>query len=225
MIDIPCVEGRNLSHYFDSALSKGLATFSLKIMPGEVVGLLGPSGSGKSTLGDLLLGLMKPQSGAVFWQGRDLSHLSRMTRRALVGRFNKLYQDPVASFPSRIPLRNIFSDLLDLTGRPPAELAKILDAVRLSPELLDRDPEKLSGGELQRLALVRVLLLQPLFLVADEPTSRLDPTAQALVARLIRHCAETTSCGVLFISHDPALLRVIADRIVSLSVQNEAGPL
>ncbi|HEY0212122.1 MAG TPA: ATP-binding cassette domain-containing protein [Paenirhodobacter sp.] len=178
----------------------------LDLHPGEIIGVWGPSGCGKSTLGDVLLGLATPERGAV-------------TRQQGIRpvRFQKLYQDPPSAFPRHIRLGRALEDLVQLHGLNAGRIPALMERLRLNPVLLSRRPTEVSGGELQRLALLRVLLLDPVYLFADEPTSRLDLITQAEVTALLVEVARESGMAVLIVSHDAGLLRKTADRVISLS--------
>lgn len=187
-------------------LVQGMTT---AIGAGEVVGLCGPSGSGKTTLGDTLLGLRRVQAGRVAWRPDAARPAARQ----------KLYQDPGAAFAPWRPLRASLADALAGTGRRRAALpgmaAPLLARMRLDPALLDRRPAEVSGGELQRIAIARTLLGEPLFLFADEPTSRLDPlTEREVLLCLAELAAGGTAC--LLASHDPDVLGAMARRVIRL---------
>lgn len=185
----------------------------LDLHPGEIVGIWGPSGCGKSTLGDVLLGLTRPDAG-------------RVTRGAGLApqRFQKLYQDPPSAFPRCLALGRALDDLVRLHRLDAARIPPLMSRLRLSPALLARRPTEVSGGELQRLALLRLLLLDPVFLFADEPTSRLDLITQAEVTGLLTEVARETGMALLIVSHDPDLLSRSADRVISLAAPETAGP-
>ncbi|SCY71571.1 ABC transporter ATP-binding protein [Paracoccus tibetensis] len=185
----------------------------LDLQPGEIVGIWGPSGCGKSTLGDVLLGLARPDQG-------------RVTRGAGLApqRFQKLYQDPPSAFPRCLALGRALDDLVRLHRLDGARIPQLMSRLRLSPALLARRPAEVSGGELQRLALLRLLLLDPVFLFADEPTSRLDLITQAEVTGLLTEVARETGMALLIVSHDPELLSRSADRVISLASPETAGP-
>lgn len=176
----------------------------LKIHPGEILGVTGESGCGKSTLGDVLLGLVRPEFGSV-----------RRGAGAAI-RFQKLYQDPPSAFPRHVRLGRVLDDLVHLHRLDEARVTRLMERLRLHPDLLSRRPTEVSGGELQRLALLRVLMLDPVFLFADEPTSRLDLITQARMTELLAETARETGMALLIVSHDPELIRKTADWVLEL---------
>lgn len=198
------VEGRRLAKAFEGR--PVLRGADVAVRRGEVVAVLGPSGCGKTTLGDLLLGLLRPDAGE-----------ARRAPGLPPWRFQKLHQDPPSAFAPRFTMRQGLADLARRHGLERTALDAPLARLRLAPALLDRRPAELSGGELQRFALLRALALDPVFLFADEPTSRLDPVTQQDVAMLLRACAEERGLGVLLVTHDAALARKLADRVLELA--------
>lgn len=177
----------------------------LSIRQGEIVGLAGPSGIGKSSLGDALLGLLPVQQGQIH-RKHDSEGL----------KFQKLYQDPPAAFAAKIPLKRLLRDLLELHQLSAADLEALLESMGIDDAVLERPAEAVSGGELQRIALARVLLLDPVFLVADEPVSRLDPITARQVLNLLVRRARERHCAVLLISHDQQQLQQLCDRVFNL---------
>jgi ABC-type glutathione transport system ATPase component len=180
----------------------------LSVQPGEIVGVTGPSGSGKSSLGDILLGLLAPDAGRV-------SRAEGVSRH----RYQKIYQDPPSAFPPRATIRRTLVDLVALHGLKASAILPLMHRLRLNPSLLDRRPGEVSGGELQRFALLRVLLLDPVFLFADEPTSRLDPITQQETIALLVELAREKGCALLIVSHDTALIEKTCDRTIAIGTQ------
>ncbi|MFC4169682.1 ABC transporter ATP-binding protein [Teichococcus aestuarii] len=194
----PVVVGRGLAKtYEERTLFAGL---DLEVPAGEIVSVTGASGCGKSTLGNILLGLCRPDHGKVWHQPGVARH-----------RFQKLYQDPPSSFAPHLPVGRGYTDLAKLHEISLGSLLPILDRLGLAGSLLERLPGQLSGGELQRLSLARSLFLRPLFLFADEPSSRLDPLAQQRVIQLLDELAEEKRLAVLLVTHDEAIAAKISN--------------
>ncbi len=189
----------------------------LHLPRGGVLGISGPSGSGKSTLGDILLGLRRPLAGSVEWAGVDIvaDPAAMASRRQ---RYQKLHQDPVKAFVPHLTFARQFRALEEVrSGLSIArDLPPLLDRLKVSDRLMSRRPGEVSGGEAQRLALARILLLDPVAIIADEPTSRLDPVVQRDVIRLLRDIVDQDRLGLVLISHDQALLAAVADDHLSL---------
>jgi peptide/nickel transport system ATP-binding protein len=186
----------------------------LHVPNGGVLAITGPSGCGKSTLGNVLLGLLAPTAGSVEWAGeRVASALPRLRQR-----YQKLHQDPMTAFAPHLPVGRQLKALERVkTGLCVSrDLPALLDRLRLRPELLARLPSAISGGEAQRLALARLLLLDPDLIIADEPTSRLDPVVQKETMDLLRAMVDERRMGVVLISHDRAMTEAVADEIVRL---------
>lgn len=178
---------------------------SADIGKGEFVAVTGPSGSGKTSFGNILLGLLKADRGSV-WRAPGLPRTA----------FQKIYQDPAAAFAPTVSLRRSLLDLLALHRLPWDELAALLARLRLPPALLDRLPSQVSGGELQRFAIARVLMVRPALIFADEPTSRLDPITQQETLFLLREHALQHQCAVLLVTHDQDIAASLAQRHIRL---------
>lgn len=176
---------------------------SLNIFSGERWAFLGPSGVGKTSFCDLLLGIRAPSAGRV---------VRRQGLRATA--FQKLFQDPVAAFAPRVRLRLALDDLLRLHAIPWQRAYEFLERLKLDDSLLDRMPHEVSGGELQRIALIRTLLVEPQLLVADEPTSRLDPLTQQMVINLLSAELEAKQTALVLVTHDAHIARHMADKIL-----------
>jgi ABC-type glutathione transport system ATPase component len=191
---------------------------TLSIKKGETLGLVGESGSGKSTLGRITLRLIEPTSGAVRFDGTDLTQLSGKELRKFRPRMQILFQDPDTALDPRMTVRQCVEEPLaiwSLRGKEETEdrIAGLLGQVGLSPDLIDRYPFEISGGQKQRVALARVLTLNPGFLVADEPTAALDLSVQAQVLSLIKTIQKRTNLTLLFISHDLQVIGQMSDRV------------
>lgn len=179
---------------------------SFSINKGEVVGVVGDSGCGKSSLGDALLGLLPVSAGLV----------TRSNHTAKPYQWLKLYQDPPSAFTSSVSLGTLLKDLVDLHNIAQERIVPLMTRLNLPESILQRTCLDVSGGELQRFAILRALLLDPVFLFADEPTSRLDPITAKDVTNLLVELARETGCAVLMVSHDPDLVRKTCDTVITL---------
>ncbi|SEF95094.1 ABC transporter ATP-binding protein [Marinobacterium lutimaris] len=186
----------------EQTLAKDL---SFKIHRGEVIGVVGDSGCGKSTLGDTLLGL-QPSYG-----GKIKRHCSKTTHR-----WQKLYQDPTAAVSHAVSLGTLLNDTIKRHRIDKSRVAPLMERLGLAEALLTRRADSVSGGELQRFCMLRALLLDPVFLFADEPTSRLDPITAQSVSQLLVDVARETNCAVMLVSHDPHLIEKRCDRVVRI---------
>lgn len=177
----------------------------LTLGAGEVVAISGPSGCGKTTLGNALLGVAHADSGQV-----------QRPSGVPQWKFQKLYQDPPAAFSPFRTLGQALDDVRHLHRLPDDSQARWMQALGLDAGLLTRLPHEVSGGELQRFALLRLMLLQPAFIFADEPTSRLDPITQRNTMRVLCETAEEQGCSVLLVSHDADLARASSQRHIHM---------
>ncbi|MGL6289010.1 ATP-binding cassette domain-containing protein [Aeromonas hydrophila] len=180
---------------------------NLTLAPGQVTALTGPSGGGKTTLGNLVTGFRPLQQGAIMRQPLLCDE-----------QIQKLYQDPPAAFIARLPLAVQFADLQKRHGIERPRVDHWLGQLGLSPDLLVNTPEQVSGGELQRLALARAMLLNPKVLFADEATSRLDPISQQQVISVLKQCVERDGLSLLLVSHDPYLVKHMADEVITVGM-------
>jgi peptide/nickel transport system ATP-binding protein len=194
---------------------------SLDVREGEVVGVVGPTGAGKSTLAMLLVRLLEPDGGSVRFEGADLLAAKGSALRAARRRVQLLFQDPYEALSPRLTVGAAVREPLDVQGLGLAEwrderVRTELATVRLPSDaaFLARHTHELSGGQLQRLALARALILEPKLLVADEPVSMLDPSEQAKMLQLLKHLQVERGMAMVFISHDLAVVLRVADRVV-----------
>lgn len=199
-------------------LVRAVVRASLAIDRGETVGVVGESGSGKTTLALLLTGLLRPDAGQVFFAGRDITRLNARERKEYRRKVQVVFQHPETAFNPRWKLVRSLAEPYRLHGLPFAleALVEQLKIVGLVEEHLDRYPFQLSGGELQRAAIARVMALKPEFVVLDEPTSMLDAITQAQIIRLLQEIQRITGVAYLFISHDLELAKLFCRRIYCL---------
>ncbi|WP_280264025.1 ABC transporter ATP-binding protein [Nocardia abscessus] len=194
---------------------------SLRIGPGETLGLVGESGSGKSTIGRCVAALQRPTSGVVRVRGQDIAGLSPRKLRPIRRRFGFVFQDPASSLNPRLTVGECVAEPLIVhkagsSAQIRARVRRLLDDVRLPAGTERRYPHELSGGQRQRASLARALVLDPDLLVADEPTSALDVSVQAAVLELFGQLQRECGWACLFISHDLAVVDQLADRIMVL---------
>ncbi len=196
---------------------RAVAEADLAIARQEVVGLVGESGSGKTTLGRTILRLVEPAEGAVLFEGRDITHLRERQLRAVWRRMALVFQDPLSSFNPRHTIAHALATPLRIAGAAgdvPDRVAAALGRVKLPPEVRDRYPHELSGGQLQRAALARALMLSPAFVVADEAVSKLDVSVRSQVLNLFKDLQSSLQVSFLFITHDLHVARYVCDRVV-----------
>ena len=192
---------------------------SVSVKKGEIFGLAGESGSGKTTTGRLLLKLIKPTGGRIFFKDKDLTLLKDREMRSLRRQMQIIFQDPYESLNPRMLIRTIIEEPLLIQGRGGKEMTelvhKAMEDVQLIPpeEFLLRYPHELSGGQRQRVAVARALVLNPEFVVADEPVSMFDVSIRAEILNLMIDLVEKYRISFLYITHDLALTRHICDGI------------
>ena len=186
-------------------------SFDLALRPGEIVAATGPSGCGKTTLGNVLLSLLPPDAGVVKPMAGAARH-----------RFQKIWQDPVSAFAPRAALGTALGDVAARHGLEAGLAGRLLARMRIAPDLLARRPDQVSGGELQRIALARALMVDPVFLFADEATSRLDPVTQQEVMVILRDVVAERGLAVLMVTHDRDLARGMAQKTINLGEPSEA---
>ena len=191
---------------------------SLDIRKGEIFGLVGESGCGKSTLGSMLLGLQKPDSGSILFDGKDITKLGSSKMKELRRDIQTVFQDPYDSLDPRFTLREIMEEPLVIHHIGPKEkreeiITSLLERVDIPKDFLNRYPHQLSGGQRQRLCIARALTLSPRFLILDEAVSALDASVQAQVINLLLDLKEQLELTYLFISHDLSIVKFMSDRI------------
>ncbi len=193
---------------------------NIKIKDRETVVLVGESGSGKSTLGKLLLMLLKPDSGRVYFKGVDITDLNQRDLKKFRRKMQLIPQNPEDALDPRWRIYDSIAEplrihkLFDKKEEEENRVFELIEMVNLDDELLNRYPHELSGGELQRVVIARALALNPEFIVCDEPTSMLDVSTQASIVRLLLRLQRKFNLSYLFITHDIELANAIADKIV-----------
>ncbi len=197
---------------------KAVTDVSLKLPAGETLGLVGESGCGKSTLGRILLALLSPSAGEVFFNGENIFTSSKERLRQLRQEMQIVFQDPYSSLNPRMTIRQILEEpfLIHGLGRKTERLVwseELLHDVGLPAEALQRYPHEFSGGQRQRLGIARALALKPQLIVADEPVSALDVSVQAQILNLFNDLKRKLGLTYVFISHDLSVISHVSDQI------------
>ena len=200
---------------------KAVDNVSFDIYKGETLSLVGESGSGKTTIGRAIVRINPCAAGAIYYDGKKISgKLSRKDDREVIRKIQMIFQDPAASLNERATIEYIISEGLynfhlykDDKDRI-AKIEKIVKDVGLLPEHLTRYPHEFSGGQRQRVGLARSIVMEPEFIVADEPISALDVSIRAQVLNLLKKFQQERGLTILFIAHDLSIVRFISDRIV-----------
>lgn len=195
---------------------------TLKLMPGQTLGIVGESGCGKSTTANVMCGLQQPTSGRVFFKGKDVTKRTAAERR-LIGRvISVVFQDPATALNARMSVHDQLMDPLvvhkigDKASRE-ARVQELIEMVGLPGSVLDALPGQLSGGQRQRVAIARALSLKPDAIIADEPTSALDVSVRAQILNLLMDLKRDLGLSMVFISHDIQTVRYISDQIIVMN--------
>jgi oligopeptide/dipeptide ABC transporter ATP-binding protein len=204
----------------------------LYVRQGETLGIVGESGSGKSTLARAVLNLIPPSAGAVTLMGRDITHADRQAMREARKDLQIVFQDPLASLDPRMTIGDSIAEPLQVhqkqlnRAQRDLEVASMMERVGLAPDLLNRYPHELSGGQNQRVGIARAMILKPKLVICDEAVSALDVSIRAQIIDLLIDLQKSLGMAMLFISHDLAVVREISHRVMVLymgRVMEQAG--
>ena len=201
---------------------KAVQNLSLKLFPGETIGIVGESGCGKSTTANVMCGLQQPTSGHVYFKGEDVTTRSAAQRK-LIGRvISVVFQDPATALNARMSIHDQLMDpmVVHNVGTPEERekrVVELIGMVGLPGSVLDALPGQLSGGQRQRVAIARALSLKPDAIIADEPTSALDVSVRAQILNLLMDLKKELGLAMVFISHDIQTVRYISDRIMVMN--------
>jgi peptide/nickel transport system ATP-binding protein len=231
-VSLPILAVNELAMSFGT--SEVFRNVSFSVDCGETLGLFGKSGSGKTTIGKCIVGLERPTGGEIRVQGANILDMGKKEFRKLRPKIQIIFQHPETSLDPRMKaFENLIEPLKLYSGLKQDALLKrgeeLAELTGLRPEHLARYPIQLSGGEIQRIVLARIMALSPDFIVADEPTSMLDVSVQAQILRLMQKLQRETGVSYLLISHDLEVLRKVCHRIAYLdngtitSIENIKG--
>jgi oligopeptide/dipeptide ABC transporter ATP-binding protein len=218
----PLIEAKTVTKHFTIAGGQVLHAVdgvSLDVFPKEIVGLVGESGSGKSTFGKTLVGLHDKTAGEVLFKGGKLPHRYKPADfQRYASRIQMIFQDPYSSLNPRMTAGEIIAEGLRLNSNSSrneirGRVTDWLQRVGLEPDHAGRYPHEFSGGQRQRVGIARALIMEPEFVVCDEPISALDVSVQAQVVRLLAELKTTLGLTMLFIAHDLSMVRYISDRM------------
>jgi peptide/nickel transport system ATP-binding protein len=222
----PILQTYSLKKYFPAKtgafgakpILKAVDGIDICLYPGETLGLAGESGCGKSTVARLLMGLMPPSAGKIYFHGKDLMQMGRKELFSFRKDVQMVFQDPFSSLNPRMRVEDIIGEPLKVhdlaTGSPMRDMVcNLMGKVGLSREHLSRYPHEFSGGQRQRIGIARALAVSPRLIIADEPVSALDLSIQAQIINLLQDLKHEFSLSYLFIAHDLSVVRHISDRV------------
>lgn len=195
---------------------------SLKLMPGQTIGIVGESGCGKSTTANVMCGLQTPTSGHVYFKGTDVTKRSAAQRKIIGRVVSVVFQDPATALNARMTVREQLMDPMivhkvgDAKSRE-ARVRELIEMVGLPNSVLEALPGQMSGGQRQRVAIARALSLKPDAIIADEPTSALDVSVRAQILNLLMDLKRDLGLSMVFISHDIQTVRYISDQIIVMN--------
>lgn len=214
------IRTEHLKKYFDTPKGKlhAVDDVSFSIVQGQTLGVVGESGCGKSTLGRVMVGLLPATGGKVFFDGRDITHLSGKQHKEMCTEIQMVFQDPYASLNPRMTVSQIIAEPLRVNAKlSRQEMAErvdsIMETVGLAARFRNSYPHELDGGRRQRIGIARALVLDPKFIVCDEPVSALDVSIQAQILNLMMDLQRDMGLTYMFITHNLAVVKHISDEI------------
>ena len=218
----PLIKTVHLKKYFETSrgLLHAVDDVNMSIFPGRTLGVVGESGCGKSTLGRLLLRLIEPTSGQIFFEGEDIVQYGGIKLRDLRKKMQIIFQDPYSSLDPRMTVSEIISEPLivtkTVTGKKAIaeETARLMEVVGLAERLVNAYSHELDGGRRQRIGVARALAVKPKFIVCDEPVSALDVSIQAQILNLLMDLQRDMGLTYMFITHDLSVVKHISHDIV-----------
>ncbi len=223
MSDCPLIRAEEIKKSYKIGRGKRILAVndvSFTLEKGETLALVGESGCGKSTLAKILMHLIRPDSGEIFFDGDKVSGLSEKAFRPYRRRIQMVFQDPASSLDPRMKIRDILSEPLNVWDRSrdpkktEEKIHELIDMVEMKENCLERYPHQLSGGQKQRIGIARALAPEPEILLCDESVSALDVSVQAQILNLLKKLKREFSLSCLFISHDLGVVYFIADRVL-----------
>ena len=218
----PLIELKDVTKTYHDGKRKdvfAVSNFNLTLYEGETLGLVGESGCGKSTIGNMLVHLLTPDKGSILFRGQDITSMNERQFHPLRKEIQMVFQDPYSSLNPRKKIGWLLEEPLKIHRKNmkkeerKAKVEEILKEVGLDAEYANRYPKELSGGQRQRVSIALAFLMNPAFLVADEPVSALDVSVQAQILNLMRELQEKYQLTSLFISHDLGVVSYLSDRI------------
>lgn len=227
-VDNPLLKVENLKMHFSltklfslksHATVKAVDGVSFSLQKGKTFGLVGESGCGKTTTGKCILRVHKPTSGSIFYKGLDIAHMTASQIKPFRREIQLIFQDPSGSLDPRQSIFSILREAIVAGGERYSHkeiknmVSELLLTVELDPEMSDRYPHEMSGGQRQRLGIARALACKPELIVCDEPVSALDVSIQSQIINLFKELQEKLGLTYLFIAHDLAVVRYVADVI------------
>lgn len=208
----------------DKRVLKALDGVSFEICEGEIMGVVGESGCGKSTLGRSVLRLFPVTDGKILFEGNDITHLDRKQMKTYRRNMQMVFQNPFSSFNPKQKIGTALTEVGKVYGMSDSEIrqriSELMKYISLPEDMLLRSPGELSGGQLQRLAIARALILNPGFIVADEPVSALDVSVQAQILNLIVDLRKQLKMTMMFISHEMTVVEHICDKVAVMYLGN-----